>query len=199
MEFRAAFRPTALVGGSIILVTYAFFAALLLSPLKRLLPRAARAAIIARGGILDEDKKWLTRIWLMSTIVSACTLGTGLVLLSFDDSVNYSNDWAATTTWALGLFISASFWVPLSLLVALDRRWWVRGLAGLPVWATSVFNLLLAFSAREQAYMFILLIPAVFHHTLLDGGVWVYNFVYLPPNPPSRATAHSIALPALVM
>lgn len=199
MSDRDAFRPIALVGGSVILSTYAVFAALLLTPLGRAFPRAAAAADVARGGILDADNVWLTRIWLLSTTISAGTLGTGLVLLAFDETVEYSADWNFTNMMGIGFFICASLWVPTALAVALDPRWWVRGLAAVPVWGTAILNLLLALSAREETYMFVLLVIAVAHHTLLDGAWWVYRVVYVPPTPPSRATTRSIALPVLVM
>lgn len=196
---RSAFRPISLVGGSVILSTYVVFAALILTSLGQAFPRAAAAATVARGGILDVDNKWLTRIWLLSTAVSAATLGTGLVILTFDETVEYSADWNFTNIMAIGFFVSASLWVPTALAVALDPRWWVRGLAAFPVWGTAVFNLLLALSAREEAYIFVLMVIAVTHHALLDGGWWVYRFVYLSPIPPPRATDRSVALPVLVM
>jgi hypothetical protein len=196
---RSAFQPIALVGGSVILSTYAVFAALILTPLGQAFPRAAAAADVARGGILDAENKWLTRIWLLSTTISAGTLGTGLVLLAFDETTNYSADWNFTNSSAIGFFISASLWVPTALAVALDPRWWVRALAALPVWSTAVFNLLLALSTMEETYMFVLLVIAVAHHTLLDGAWWVYRVVYMPSTPPSRPTTRSVALPALVM
>ena len=189
---RSAFQPIALVGGLIILSTYAVFAALLLTPLGSIFPRAAAAADRARGGILDADKVCLTRIWLLSTTVSAGTLGTGLILLSFDETVNYSANWNFTIFSAISFFISASLWVPTALVVALDPRWWVRGLAALPVWGTAITNLLLALSATEKTYMFALLVVAVVHHAVLDGGWWVFNFVYLTPT--SQPVARPVAL-----
>lgn len=199
---RSAFRPIALVGGSVILSTYAVFAALILTPLGQAFPRAAAAADRARGGILDTDNVWLTRIWLLSTTISAGTLGTGLVLLAFDETVEYSADWNFTNMMGIGFFICASLWVPTALAVALDPRWWVRGLAAVPVWGTAVANLLLALSATEETYMFVLLVVAVAHHVFLDGNWWVYRFVYLPSTPQplaSRANDRSVALPVLVM
>jgi hypothetical protein len=186
----------------VILSTYAVFAALLLTPLGNIFPNAAKAADVARGGILDVDKIWLTRIWLLSTTISAGTLGTGLVLLAFDETRNYSADWNFTNSSAIGFFIFASLWVPTALAVALDTRWWVRGLAALPVWGTAITNLLLAISAMEEAYMFALLVIAVIHHTFLDGGWWVYRVVYLsstiqPLSP--QVIAQSAALPILVV
>ena len=156
------FRAVTLFGGTTTLSTYAWLA---------FAAQNRDAVTDTIGGLFDTSFKKFA--WLTSTTLAALGIGSGLALISFEDSNNVEN-WNFMTGSAIGFFVCTNLWAPIAYLVS--KNDWNRWIPALPVWGTAVGNALIMANLEPKDPVFWLWFVGLFHHVVMDGVLWVHGY-----------------------
>tara|TARA_B100000787_G_scaffold87028_1_gene64253 strand:- start:8583 stop:9119 length:537 start_codon:yes stop_codon:yes gene_type:complete len=160
---REWFGAIALIGGIATLSTYAWLA---------FATRDRNSAADTIGGLFDTNVKKYA--WLSSTALATLGIGTGLALVSTQNSVTVEN-WDFMVGSAVAFFVCTILWAPVTYFTSKNR--WNRWIPAFPVWGTAVGNGLIMANLERDEPVFWFWFVGLFHHVVMDGVLWVHGYL----------------------